>query len=303
MANKKHTKTTDASRETAAAENEAAPAGDFPRAAAPLSIDFEGHGIKFYTFRGRVCVITGEYGRAMGYAGDGKGLTEQVTGEWSKEFLLDQDFSVLTGDDLREFKVIAALRGGNPLSRAPHLQVLYESGFDLAALLTRQPLGRQLRRMVVELVLPKLRRGEPVLPSSRVALPGQDEVVSLRAENSILRAEIELFRDPASNGTIGKARANTWIRGLLREAARTFCAAINDFTEAAFRRELNDRENQLRLHVGFPRSKAQGWENLEILKYGSAIGKVFEMLERDRARAKRERGEPQGNGQLPLLAT
>ncbi len=131
-----------------------------------LSIVFEGNGVSFFTFRGRLCVIGTEYGKAIGYGEDGSALTHQLTNEWSDEFIVGHHFDVLKGADLREFKRISALTGQNHVSgNARNLTILYEPGFDLVALLTKMPLGKKLRAVIVAEVLPKLRRGETILPA------------------------------------------------------------------------------------------------------------------------------------------
>ena len=175
-------------------------------ALAPVMISFEGNGLTFHVFRGRPCVVGAEFGRAMGYSDDGSGLNKQVTDEWSTEFARGHHFDVLTGQALRDFKAIAALGGQNPLSQnTRNLTVLYEPGFDLAALLTKQPLGKKLRAFVVANVLPKLRRGEPVLPA-----PTATDGIALRA---IIREEVlAALRSAASpvqlSGKIGTPGAS-----------------------------------------------------------------------------------------------
>ncbi len=44
--------------------------------------------------------------------------------------------------------------------------ILHETGLDLVCLKTDKPAGARLRRFLVKDVLPKLRRGEPVLPGA-----------------------------------------------------------------------------------------------------------------------------------------
>ncbi len=135
-----------------------------------LRLIFEGHGVDFYTWRGRRCVIASEYGRAMMYAGDGAGLAEQVTGVWADDFTKGHHFDVIEAEELSEFKEMLALTGKNPVSaNARHLTILYEPGADLAGILTRQPAGKALRRALVEHVIPKLRRGESVSLKGTVA--------------------------------------------------------------------------------------------------------------------------------------
>jgi hypothetical protein len=105
-------------------------------------------------------------------------------------------------------------------------------------------------------------------------------------ENMVLRAKLEVFAR-TKPGVIGPDRANNILLPHLREAARIACATDGDMSANALRREFMDRENQLRLHVGFPRSTAQSWENLPLVKFGDAFSKVMEIKARDTKRARR----------------
>jgi hypothetical protein len=108
----------------------------------------------------------------------------------------------------------------------------------------------------------------------------EQERARLEAENALLRAKADLL-DPSGPGVIGKPRASVYIQIPLREAARRFSSAMDDYTEAGFRREFEDLEGQVRLHIGFPKTLGAGrWENLSILLFGKAREKVIEIAER-----------------------
>ena len=117
------------------------------------TVDFEGHRVTTVMWNGRPAWLTQQVGEALGYA-DGR-LAERITGEWSEEFILGTDCETLSGADLAAFKALTPELG---VSRAPSLAVLYESGLHLAALKTRKPAGKRLRRMLAEHVLPQLVR-------------------------------------------------------------------------------------------------------------------------------------------------
>lgn len=109
------------------------------------------------------------------------------------------------------------------------------------------------------------------------------EVRELRDENAAMAVKIELL-DPAGTGVIGPTRANVWLMGPLRAAARTMAKARGDESTTNVRRIRADLEQQLRLHVNFPGTLAQSWELLSIADLARAQGKVAEL----RARADRE---------------
>jgi prophage antirepressor-like protein len=135
-----------------------------------LEATFEGRGLMFYLYQGRVCVVAAALGRALGYAGEGRKLGDRISGEWAGEFLAGTDFQVLTGAALRAFK---ALLGDTPdpgVSSTARLMILYESGVSLVCVKTNKPEGMALRRYLVDDVLPKLRRGE-LVPVRRKRAP------------------------------------------------------------------------------------------------------------------------------------
>lgn len=120
---------------------------------------------------------------------------------------------------------------------------------------------------------------------------GCDEELAIKhaeAEAEVRRAMAELHA-PNNSAIIGAERAERLILANLREAARIHCATIEDTSGTTFHRERLDREEQVRLHVGFPRSLAQSWANLPILDFGRAMGKVLEILARDRRGARRRK--------------
>lgn len=128
-------------------------------------LPFEGKTVTAYMFRARLTWIAFNVGDALGYENEGKTLPDHVRRVWNDELVEGVDFAVLTGEELREFRGLLDVTVKTTVSRAPHLMVLYESGLDLVCLKTEKPLGKKLRRMIAEEVLPRLRRGEPILPA------------------------------------------------------------------------------------------------------------------------------------------
>lgn len=134
---------------------------------------FDSQPLTFRMWKGRPAITTGEFGEgALDYS-EGRYLVDQIRGPWREEFAEGIDYDLLTGDDL-------ALWGDSrdesependastPVdhrSRAPSLpqrgarslQILYESGMYLAAILARTKVGTRVRRWLASEVLPAIR--------------------------------------------------------------------------------------------------------------------------------------------------
>ncbi len=114
---------------------------------------FQGQTIHTLTIDGRPAWIAREVGDVLGYA-DSKRLVGKITLEWADDFVLGKDYALLTGSDLQAVK--AEVDAVSP--HAKGLLVLFESGLHLACVKTHMPLGRALRRFLVDEVLPQLVR-------------------------------------------------------------------------------------------------------------------------------------------------
>ncbi len=118
---------------------------------------FEGRRLTTLTVGGRPAWIAREIGSILGYAGDGKRFVNKLSVEWSDDFVPGVDHRLLTGDALAVLKT--KVEGIAP--NAKGLMVLFESGVHLALIRTQMPLGRKLRRFLVDEVMPTLvRTGE-----------------------------------------------------------------------------------------------------------------------------------------------
>jgi hypothetical protein len=126
-----------------------------------LRLVIEGHGVDFFTWRGKRCCVAAQYGAVLEYGDEGGKLVDMIRDKWGDEFFPGHHYDVLEGDDLREFvEQFATHQQG--VAKVRHVMILYEAGFDLAALLSRKPKGKALRRILVEHVIPRLRRSEAV---------------------------------------------------------------------------------------------------------------------------------------------
>ncbi len=133
-----------------------------------LTTEFEGHRLTTIKFRGRPCWIARQIGASIGYSHAGKRLPNKITGEWSDEFIAGHDYELLQGEDLAAFKALFQLGTGSVPSRTRGVVVLYEPGLHLVLAKTNKPVGRRLRRFLVDHVLPQLARDGHFDPARRV---------------------------------------------------------------------------------------------------------------------------------------
>lgn len=130
---------------------------------------FEGQTVPTFFIEGRPCWLARDIGTALGYDSDGRRLVANVTAEWSDDFLEGTDFCVLEGEVLADLKRLVT---DSVSSRAPAVTVLFESGVNLACMLTRKPLGRAMRRWLADDVLPTLHRtGQYARPAPKERAP------------------------------------------------------------------------------------------------------------------------------------
>lgn len=126
--------------------------------------EFDGAPLNVLSIDGRPAWIAREVGAAIGYASGGKRLVSLVTDEWSEEFIEGHDYVFASGEALAALK--EANDAGAAPARSPTLLLLFEPGLHLVLTKTSKPIGRRLRRFLVDEVLPRLARGEaPPAPS------------------------------------------------------------------------------------------------------------------------------------------
>ena len=173
---------------------------------------FEGKPIHTLSVRGRPAWSARELGTVIGYSHEGKHFAGKITSEWAAEFVPERDFTLLVGEELADVKrqcleVPASTRG---------LLVLFESGMHLALLKTSMPAGIELRRFLVDEVLPKLVRNEPIEDEESLL----EHIVSIRG----LKADMEdrkfryraLLHVAAELLQVGRIDESTWARCLVR---------------------------------------------------------------------------------------
>lgn len=134
-------------------------------------VEFHDRVVTVVGFRGRATFRAAEVGEAIGYS-EGRILVDKIRGDWRDEFREGKDYDVLRGAGLREFKRLSSLALESGPDRSPELLVLYPSGVDRALILARTPLGRELRDLLVDHVLPQLREsGTATLPGAPTPAP------------------------------------------------------------------------------------------------------------------------------------
>lgn len=171
-----------------------------------LCVQFEGRPLSFYTFRGHICVIAAEVGRALGYADDGKGLVDVINKHWADEMIAGRDFDVLRHGKLSEFRCLAGAADERSVAeKVTQLTILYESGYDLVCIKTEKPHGKELRRLLADVVLPKLRRGEPLVPPTVDIKPTGADSALLR-ERRLMARELRLSAHQKAEALRGWAR-------------------------------------------------------------------------------------------------
>jgi prophage antirepressor-like protein len=129
--------------------------------------DFHGSTVHTLTLDDRPAWIAREIGEALGYARDGKRLVNKIKGEWSEDFLPHHDFELVVGEQLALVK--AQVPSVSPSAKG--LIVLFESGLHLVLVKSHMPLGRQLRRFLVDDVLPQVARTGAYAPGPKRLSP------------------------------------------------------------------------------------------------------------------------------------
>jgi prophage antirepressor-like protein len=146
----------------------------------PLSThlhQFEGQPLVTLTWDGRPCWVARHIGARLGYSHEGKRLPNKILGEWADEFVAGHDYALLQGEDLASFRAAVAASGlsTSNLGRGS-LLVLFESGLHLVLAKTNLPIGKRLRRFLVDEVLPQLVRTGRYAPEHEGRRVPQEEV-------------------------------------------------------------------------------------------------------------------------------
>jgi len=118
---------------------------------------FQKQGLSFVELKGEMMVVAQQFGKLLGYGNNGQSLVTTVR-DPANEFIEGRDYHIVKGSDLRGIK--RALKAGIVGNKAKAICVLTESGVDLVCTKTGKPIGKELRRFLVEGVYPQIRRGK-----------------------------------------------------------------------------------------------------------------------------------------------
>ena len=69
-----------------------------------LNFSFRGKNLTKVIYKGREACIASELGRLLEYTKDGTTLTTMIGGRWKAKFIKGQDYEVLKGKDLQDFR-------------------------------------------------------------------------------------------------------------------------------------------------------------------------------------------------------
>lgn len=134
-----------------------------------LTSAFEDQNITTIEYKGRPAWIANEIGRAMGYSNNGRRLIGKISEKWQDELVEGRDYSILRHSELNEFKQLLTLvpeSGTSP--NTPVLMLLFEPALHFVCLKTNKPIGKKLRRFMVDEVMPQLVRDGAYIPGREV---------------------------------------------------------------------------------------------------------------------------------------
>ncbi|MHA2333066.1 MAG: BRO-N domain-containing protein [Candidatus Hodarchaeales archaeon] len=148
----------------------------------PVVHEFDGHQLTVVNFNGRPCWSAKEVGLALGYGEGGTTLAKVLVREWSEDFTEGEEYSVLVGKELADYKALLEDSNGSILSRSARYMVLYESGVNMVCLKTRKPAGSKLRRWLAREVMPQIRKGEISLQNTPQICGKEDSLQDIFAK-------------------------------------------------------------------------------------------------------------------------
>ncbi len=154
-----------------------------------LTNEFEGAPLTTITYKGKNCWLAAEIGRAIGYGENGSRLVTNITRNWKDELVEGQDYLILRGDELVEFKQFLEHPASLAGSFTRHLMLLFEPGLHFVCLKTNKPIGVKLRRFLVDEVMPQLVRDGQYL-TNREVIDGKLVEKELEKERRLM-AEFE----------------------------------------------------------------------------------------------------------------
>jgi hypothetical protein len=123
--------------------------------------ELEGKPLTTISWQGCPAWVARHVGALLGYAGDGDRLVHKILGEWNAELEEGHDYLFLDGLPLLVLRGL----GSETLVGGPHddrdgLLLLLPAGLQLVLSKTHGPVEKELRRLLVDEVLPTIARAE-----------------------------------------------------------------------------------------------------------------------------------------------
>ncbi len=159
-----------------------------------LDLNFDGHVVPCIRVGARWAWPALTLGRAIGYSGEGRAISRAIHDLVEKaELIAQRDYDVLRGEPLAAAKAVME----NMIApSATALTVVYESGIHGLLVHTRKRRGRELRRRLMDEILPQLARDGRYAPERKVVdgtiVPKGRTPAPLEAHRDINPANIPL---------------------------------------------------------------------------------------------------------------
>ena len=176
-----------------------------------LTHTFEGRTLHTLDFGGQPAWLAREIGSITGYAARGQRLVKKIRGPWRDQLIEAVDFLHIAGP-------VEGVR--THLEVGDHPLVLFRPGLDTVLAKTCKPIGKRLRRFVINEVLPAWEPDDQPVPAAAPSLqPGDStdpEVLRECRLRDKLAYEDRRFRSAALS------KANRILRDLGRIDDQTF---------------------------------------------------------------------------------
>lgn len=189
--------------------------------------DFEGRTFHTIDFGGQPAWLAREIGAIAGYTGRGQRLLKKMRRDWRDELLQGVDYLYMESPP-------EGLQTHVPLG--DHPMVLFRPGIDVVLAKTCKPVGKRLRRYIVERVLPRWEpvESEPPLGALR---PGESTDPSVLRETR-LRDKLDYLDRRFRSSAL--TRTNRVLRDLGRIDDQTFAFTELMATQIALGVDLSD---------------------------------------------------------------
>lgn len=113
------------------------------------------------TYNGEPVWLARDVGAQMGYHDRGRRFVSNVSGKWASKLIDGKDVIRVEGEDAQSIMHAFAIPAAG-IAKTRSAILLTRSGVEMCCLLTRKPIGDILRRWLVDVVFPALRRGEAI---------------------------------------------------------------------------------------------------------------------------------------------